>query len=70
MRFDINLTELEEAIENPSIVHLCCCNPKVWFKNTRQEKGFNHICHRFQKEFYFYANKTQYYDEIFNAYMK
>ena len=70
MRINIDLTELEKAVENPSIVHLCCCNPKVWFKNTRQEKGFNHICHRFQKEFYFYANKTQYYDEIFNAYMK
>ena len=69
MRIDMNLTELENAIENPSIVHLCCCNPKVWSKNTRQEKGFNHICHRFQKEFYFYANKTRYYDKIYNSYM-
>ena len=69
MRIDINLTELENAIEKPSIVHLCCCNPKVWFKSTRQEKGFNHICERFQKEFYFYANKTKYYSEIYNAYM-
>ena len=43
MRIDINLTELENAIEKPSIVHLCCCNPKVWYKSTRQEKGFNHI---------------------------
>ena len=69
MRIDINLTELENAIEKPSIVHLCCCNPKVWFKSTRQEKGFNHICERFQKEFYFYANKTKYYKEIYNTYM-
>ena len=69
MRIDINLTELENAIENPSIVHLCCCNPKVWYKSTRQEKGFNHICERFQKEFYFYANKTKYYKEIYNTYM-
>lgn len=69
MRIDMNLTELENAIENPSIVHLCCCNPKVWSKNTRQEKGFSHICHRFQKEFYFYANKTRYYDKIYNSYM-
>ena len=70
MRIELNFTELEKAVEKPSIVHLCCCNPKVWFKNTRQEKGFNHICFRFQKEFYFYANKTKYYDEIYNAYMK
>ena len=69
MRIDINLTELENAIEKPSIVHLCCCNPKVWYKSTRQEKGFNHICERFHKEFYFYANKTKYYKEIYNTYM-
>ena len=69
MRIDINFTELENAIEKPSIVHLCCCNPKVWDKNTRQEKGFNHVCERFQKEFYFYANKTKYYKEIYNTYM-
>ena len=69
MRIDINFTELGNAIEKPSIVHLCCCNPKVWHKNTQQEKGFNHICQRFQKEFYFYANKTKYYSEIYNAYM-
>ena len=69
MRIDINLTELENAIEKPSIVHLCCCNPKVWYKSTRQEKGFNHICEKFQKEFYFYANKTKYYKEIYNTYM-
>ena len=70
MRVNISLTELEEAVDNPSIVHLCCCNPKVWHKNTRQEKGFNHICEKYQKKFYFYANKTRYYDEIYNSYMK
>ena len=70
MRVDINLTELENALQKPSIVHLCCCNPKVWFRNTRQEKGFNDICYRFQKEFYFFANKTIFYNEIYNAYMK
>ena len=69
MRVDMNLTELEYAIENPSIVHLVCCNPKVWFKITFHEKGFNHICNRFQQEFYYYANKTRYYNEIYNAYM-
>ena len=69
MRVDIDLKELEKAVEKPSIVHLVCCNPKVWFKRTRHEKGFNHICMRFQQEFYFYANKTEFYHEIYNTYM-
>ena len=60
----------EKAIDDPSIVHLCCCNPKVWHKRTKHEHGFNHTCQRFQKEFYFYANKTKYYDIIYNKYMK
>ena len=70
LRVELNLTELEEAIENPSIIHLCCCNPKVWFKKTKQENHFNHICKKYQKLFYFYANKTKYYNEIYNLYMK
>ena len=65
-----NQKELQNAIEEPSIVHLCCCNPKIWFKKTHQEKGFNHICKKYQKQFYFFANKTKYYDEIYNIYMK
>ena len=66
----LNIKELEKAIEEPSVLHLCCCNPKVWYKKTKHENHFNHICKRFQKEFYFYANKTKYYDEIYNKYMK
>ena len=66
----VNITEMENAIENPSIVHLCCCNPKVWYNKTRHERKFNHICKRFQREFYYYANKTKYYDIIYKKYMK
>ena len=66
----LNIKELEKAIEEPSVLHLCCCNPKVWYKKTKHENHFNHICKRFQQEFYFYANKTKYYDEIYNKYMK
>ena len=66
----LDLKELEKAIEDPSIVHLCCCNPKVWYKNTKHENHFNHTCKRFQKEFYFYANKTKFYDDMYNKYMK
>ena len=66
----VDIKEMKKAIEDPSIVHLCCCNPKVWFKKTKHEKRYNHICQRFQKEFYYYANKTKYYDIIYNKYMK
>ncbi len=69
MRIDINFTELENAIEKPSIVHLCCCNPKVWYKKTKHENHFNHICKEYQEKFYFYANKTNYYNDIYNKYM-
>ena len=37
-RFKFNLAEMKEAINDLSIVHLCCCNPKVWHKNTKHEK--------------------------------
>ena len=70
LRVKLDLKELEQAIENPSIIHLCCCNPKVWFNKTKQENHFNHICKKYQKLFYFYANKTKYYNEIYNLYMK
>ena len=70
LKIKLDLKELERAIEDPSIVHLCCCNPKVWYKATKHENHFHHICKRFQKEFYFYANKTKFYDTIYNNYMK
>ena len=70
LNIKLDLKELEKAIEDPSIVHLCCCNPKVWYKATKHENHFHHICKRFQKEFYFYANKTKFYDVIYNKYMK
>ena len=70
LKIKIDLNELKKAIDDPSIVHLCCCNPKVWYRKTKHENKFNHICKKYQKEFYFYANKTKYYDDIYNEYMK
>ena len=69
LKVKLNLTELEEAINDPSIVHLCCCNPKVWYKKSKHENHFNHICKEYQEKFYFYANKTKYYNDIYNKYM-
>ena len=70
LRISLNLTELKNAIDDPSIVHFCCCNPKIWNKTTEHERGFNHICKKYQKKFYYYANKTDYYFDIYSKYMK
>ena len=66
----INYTEIENAIIDPAIVHLCCCKPKVWKNGTKHEFNYNQICIRYQKEFYFYAYKTKYYNIIYDKYMK
>ena len=38
-------------------------------KNSFNDFGVTSICDRFRKEFYYYANKTNYYTDIFNEYM-
>ena len=70
LRVSLNLTELKNAIDDPSIVHFCCCNPKIWNKTTEHERGFNQVCKKYQKKFYYYANKTDYYFDIYSKYMK
>ena len=70
LRIKLNKNELINAMNNPSIVHLSCCNPKVWNKFSRNDFGVNDICDKYRKEFYFYAKKTKYYIEIYNKYMK
>ena len=64
LRIKVNYDEVKKALEDPAIVHFCCCNPKIWFKDTKHERGFNHTCHKYQKIFYSYAKKTKYYDKI------
>ena len=66
-RSSLNLTEGYEAVEDPSIVHFSCCWPKVWTQGTKNLFKQNEICERYQKEFYYYANKTQYYSEIYKS---
>jgi len=66
----VNLTQVSEAMKDPSIVHELFCCPKHWYKNTKTcfEKSF--YCQKYQKIFYYYANKTKYYNEIYTKYMK
>jgi lipopolysaccharide biosynthesis glycosyltransferase len=68
IRFKLNRTEIIDAINDPSIVHFSCCNPKIWYNSSRNEFGVDSICKRFYKEFYYYANKTDIYSEIYRAF--
>ena len=69
IRFKLNRDEVIEAIKDPSLVHFSCCNPKVWYRHSSNEFNVHEICERFHNEFYFYANKTDYYDKIYSTYM-
>lgn len=57
-----------EAVEDPSIIHFSCCWPKVWTNGTKNLFKNHDYCVRFQKEFYFYANKTKYYQIMYDSF--
>ena len=65
-RSPLNLTEGYEAVDDPAIVHFSCCWPKVWTNGTQNLFKDNEVCERYQKEFYYYAKKSQYYSVIYN----
>ena len=65
----IKTKDIIEAINNPTIVHLVYCEPKVWSYETKSIFGIDYICKHYQKEFYYFARKTDYYNEIFRKYM-
>ena len=69
LRVKINQTELLEAINDPTIIHFSCCNPKVWSKISFHDFKDHSVCQKYHNEFYLYAKKTDYYREIFNLYM-
>ena len=69
IRFKLNREEVIEAIKDPSLVHFSCCNPKVWYRGSQNEFGVNSICERFHNDFYYYANKTEYFSEISKKYL-
>jgi hypothetical protein len=53
----VNLTEMAEALNDPTIIHVFC-GPKHWIKRTKTpyEKGPD--CDKYQTIFYNYAKKT------------
>ena len=64
----LNFTEGTEAIEDPYIIHFSYCWPKVWTFGTKNFFKNDDYCIRFQKEFYFYANKSKYYKIIHDTF--
>ena len=66
LRTKMNLTEGKQAIADPSIIHFSCCWPKVWNNKTKNLFGGKNVCLRYQKEFYYYANKTKYFSIIYD----
>lgn len=69
MRVSLNISEINNSINKPSLIHFSGCTPKVWNKNSKHIDGINSVCEIFQKKFYNYANKTKYYKIIYNKYM-
>ena len=62
-----------ESLNNPTIVHLVLCDPKIWEANpiynkllTSCEKRGNCSCQKYHDLWHFYANRTNYYEEIKN----
>ena len=64
------LEEVSKAINDPYIIHLVYCVPKVWYSITKSLYSINNICKNYQKIFYFYAKKTKYFSKIINFYKK
>lgn len=72
----LNVTELIEALNDPSIMHFVLCYPKIWSKNTKYN-GFStrngtiyktSSCKNFHKIWIQYAKKTLFYKEIMKKY--
>ena len=71
MRTKIPIEELENALNNPGIVHLVLCHPKPWNNNPTYYKDITYCkqrhncsCKKYFDLFHFYAMKTEYYEHI------
>ena len=60
--------ELISAYKKPSLIHYARCYPKLWEK-TSLRKITQKPC-KDTRIWYNYANKTDYYKEIYDKYMK
>ena len=71
LRTKIPIEEVEGALKNPTIIHNVICFPKLWFTNTRKQsgvsaciRGINCSCKKYFNLWHYFANQTDYYDEI------
>ena len=71
LRQKINISEMEEARQNPGVIHNVLCNPKPWhFKSnymqseTACEKRNDCSCIKFHNLWHYYAKRTDFYEEI------
>ena len=71
VRTKIDVNELENAINNPIIIHNVLCYPKVWYSNTKYinvntdcGKRGNCKCNKYHNIWHSFANKTKFYNEI------
>lgn len=64
------LIEVINGLIKPGIIHLVFCFGKVWYKNTKSIFNNDTICKIYQDKFYYYANKTNYFSNIYELYMK
>ena len=71
IRQNLNLTELIEAFNKPSIMHFILCEPKVWKSNSMFIKKHTRIgtlgkssCKRYHDIWMEYAKNTSFFEEI------
>ena len=63
------MSELEDALNNPGIIHFILCKPKPWFPNSDYMKEFtsceernNCSCAKYSNIWHSIANLTDYYE--------
>ena len=71
LRQKINISEYEETLKDPGLIHNILCLPKVWYNNSNYikqwtycEKRNNCSCEKFHKLWHYYAKKSILYYEI------
>ena len=69
-RLKLNYTEFKEAKENPKILHLTQCEPKILSKKPKHIYGrqYDNVCKYGRDLFFKYAKFTEYYPYIAKKY--
>ena len=71
IRMEINISEIEEALKEPTIIHHVICYPKMYTRHSvfikpvsSCEQRENCSCKKFHDILLSFANKTDYYQDI------